>query len=1176
MFQGWAVIAVALAYLGLLFAIASYGDRIAQKRKFEVGRPVLYALTLGVYCTSWTFFGSVGLASKSGLDFLPVYIGPILMIGLGWPLVRRIVELSKRQNITSIADFIAARYGKSQAVAAIVAIIAVIGALPYIALQLKAVSTSLATMISGVEPAIAEAMPLPVIGDLALLVALAMATFSVLFGTRHIDATEHQDGLMLAIAAESVVKLVAFLLVGGFVTFVMFGGIDNLFAQASAREDIVQLFTRDFDGGRWITITLLSTVAILLLPRQFHVAVVENKHPSDIKRAAWLFPLYLIAINLFVVPIAVAGLLTFSPGTVDGDTFVLALPLSAGQSAITLVAFIGGLSAATAMVIVATIALSIMVCNDLVVPLILRKSEQTGDDPHEDMGKLLLNIRRTAIFAILILAYVYDWMVTGQVALASIGLLSFAAIAQLAPALFGGLIWRRATARGAIAGILTGFAVWTYTLLMPSFIRAGWMPADLLQSGPFGIALLRPEMLFNLEFDPLTHGVLWSLLANIAAYVSVSLLTRPQPIERLQAQVFVSAELPVAAPGFRLWRTAVSVGDLKKTVARYLGEERTERSFEQFASTRNVILRNDGEADVRLLRHAEHLLASAVGAASSRLVLALLLERHNLNRRGAIKLLDDASAAIQYNRDLLQSAIDHVRQGIAVFDRELRLICWNRQFRHLLEVPAELGRVGVPLQEIIRHIGEHGSAAGADVEAIISDRVEKIVMNIGHSDDAPVDGHTVLEVRSNAMPDGGVVVTFADITDRVEAAEALERANETLERRVQERTAELVEVNSALATAKAEADAANIGKTRFLAAASHDILQPLNAARLYATSLVERAGPGEERTLIENVDASLEAVEDILGVLLDISRLDAGALKPDISTFQLDEFFDALTRDFEPIAKERQLRLKVVSSSLAVRSDRRLLRRVLQNFLSNAIKYTDQGTVLIGVRRAGDTVRIEVHDTGPGIAETEREAIFEEFRRLDNKNGTAPGLGLGLSIVQRIGQVLGHDIQVDSRPGRGSVFAVEVPVAASPAIAIAPPRRRSTAATDLDGVVICCIDNEPNILKGMEALMSGWGCRVIGGIDADAAVAVLEKEGAVPDIVLADYHLDRDDGVAAVGRLRERFGPDLPAIMITADRSRALREKIADRDIRILNKPVKPAALRAMLARHRFARQAAE
>ncbi|RME96712.1 MAG: hybrid sensor histidine kinase/response regulator, partial [Alphaproteobacteria bacterium] len=534
---------------------------------------------------------------------------------------------------------------------------------------------------------------------------------------------------------------------------------------------------------------------------------------------------------------------------------------------------------------------SIMVSNDLVVPLLLRRGHLMMSD-REDMGKLLLNVRRSAIFAILILAYIFYRMISGTFALASIGLMSFAAIAQFAPAFFGGLVWRRATAGGAIAGILCGFAVWAYTLLLPSLINSGWMSPDILDYGPFGLTLLRPQMLFNLEFDPITHGVVWSMIFNLAAYVTVSLLRQPEPIERLQANMFIQDDLVrPQTSSFRLWRTSITVDELKRTVARYLGEERAERSFKEYAAGLNEDLSPHAEADVQLLRFTEHLLASAIGTASSRLVLSLLLRRKAVGVKSALKLLDDASEAIQYNRDLLQSALDQVRQGIGVFDKDMRLICWNRQFRTILNLPPELGRVGVPLDEIIRFNASRGDLGPGNVEDIVSEHIHKYVVTqetfqkrLGPGGYGPV-----IEVRTNAMPQGGIVTTYTDITERVEAAEALARANETLERRVRERTAELTMVNRELAKAKAKADEANLDKTRFLAAASHDILQPLNAARLYTTSLVERKKRGEDARLLRNVDASLEAVEDILNALLDISRLDTGAMKPEFSVFPVDE-----------------------------------------------------------------------------------------------------------------------------------------------------------------------------------------------------------------------------------------------------------------------------------------------
>ena len=367
MLQGWVVIAIALGYIGLLFVVASYGDRLRELGRGGKLRVLIYPLCLAIYCTSWTFFGSVGLASRSGFDFLTIYVGPILMIGLCYPLILRIVRLAKAQNITSIADFIAARYGKQQAVAATVALIAIVGTIPYIALQLKAVSASVGTIFTHVSGG--EVLGTSLIGDISLLVAVAMAAFAILFGTRHIDATEHQDGLMLAIATESLVKLAAFLAVGLFVMFWMFDGPAALFSQAMERADTAAVLTRQPTFSTIFAMTVLSFFAIMLLPRQFHVTVVENHQESEVRRAAWLFPIYLVLINLFVIPIALAGLLTFPPGKVDSDMFVLALPLSVDSSFFTIAAFVGGLSAATAMVIVESVALAIMVSNDLVVPL---------------------------------------------------------------------------------------------------------------------------------------------------------------------------------------------------------------------------------------------------------------------------------------------------------------------------------------------------------------------------------------------------------------------------------------------------------------------------------------------------------------------------------------------------------------------------------------------------------------------------------------------------------------------------------------------------------------------------------------------------------------------------------------------------------------------------------------
>lgn len=1176
MVQAWLVILAAVAYILSLFAIASYGDRKARRQSFSLrGRPLIYALSLSVYCTSWTFYGSVGNATRTGLEFLTIYIGPFLVFALGYPLVRRVVRIAKAERITSIADFIGARYGKSQSVAAVVTLIAAIGIVPYIALQLKAASQSLTTMIGPVTPFSGAIPGASFVTDITLIIAVGMAVFSWLFGTRHIDATEHQEGLMLAIATEAIVKLFAFLAAGLWVCYGLYDGPGDLTRAIVEAPEVREVFQQPINAANWMLMTLLSAFAVLMLPRQFHVTVTENNSEHELKKAAWLFPLYLVAINLFVVPIAAAGLLRFGQD-INPDTFVLALPMDQGQSWLALFVFVGGLSASTAMVIVATVSLAIMICNDIVVPLILRRhsEDEIIAGAGQDMSRLLLNTRRMAIGGILLLAYAFYQTVGDTAALASIGLLSFAAIAQFAPAFIGGLIWRRATARGAIAGMSVGFGFWLYTLLMPKFASSGLLSPEFLDLGPFGIEALKPQALLGLELDPFLHGNLWALISNVIIFVVVSLTRKPEPAEKLQANIFVPADLK-AAPSLRLSGTTVTAGDLMATIARYLGVERTQRSFDRFGRERGLEVSSDEVADAPLLRFSEQLLASAVGAASSRLILSLMLKRHDPSTKAAAKLLDDASAAIQYNRDLLQIALDQVRQGIGVFDRDLRLICWNRQFRLLLGLPPEYGQVGTALDSIIRYNADRGEFGHGPVEAIVADRLEKLVVIQDNFQEHLQSQGTVLEVRASPMPDGGIVMTYSDITERVLAEEALARANETLERRVRERTEELTHVNEQLVQATRVAEEANLGKTRFLAAAGHDILQPLNAARLYASVLVDRVKDGETGTLVRNVDAAIDSVEDIIGAVLDISRLDTGALKPEPTVFRLDDFLSGLHREFAPIARESGLDLVFVPCSLSIRSDRRLLRRLVQNLVSNALKYTQSGRVLVGCRRHDGLITIEVHDTGMGIPPTKLKQIFEEFHRLDEGAQAAKGLGLGLSIVDRIAQVLGHRVNVRSTVDKGSCFSVQVPVAAAIPHSV-PSAPAPAIAAQLDGMCVLAIDNEPDILEGMSLLLKTWNCDVITAKDDAVALSELAKLNKKPDVVLLDYHLDQGTGLDAIVRLRWKFGTDLPAILITADRSRAVRAEAAEKSVEVCPKPLKPAVLRAHLTRCRTGRYAAE
>ena len=649
------IAALSVAYLGVLFGIAFYADRRADAGRSLIANPYVYALSLGVYATSWTFYGSVGRAAANGIGFLPIYLGPTLVAVVFWLVLRKIVRISRANRITSIADFIASRYGKSAALAGIVTVIAVVGIVPYIALQLKAVSHSVALLAAEAPLARGSAYGAqPIFSDTAFYVALLLAVFAILFGARHLDAAERHEGLVAAIAFESVVKLVAFLAIGVFVTFGMYGGFADLFGRAADDPRLARLLTplEGPAGGwaSWAWLIVLSGFAILCLPRQFQVAVVENVNESHIATASWAFPLYMLAMNLFVLPIAFGGLLRFPDGTVDADTFVLALPLAEGQAWLALLVFLGGLSAATGMVIVETVALSTMVCNDLVMPLLLRlRALRPGAD--RDLSRMLLAIRRGAIVLVLLLGYGYFRFAGEAYALVAIGLISFAAVAQFAPAMLGALYWRHGTRAGALAGLLAGFAVWTYTLLLPSFARSGWLPQAFVDQGPWGVEWLRPLALFGLGgLDEITHAMIWSMVANCGAYVLVSLAGRPTPAEQAQAVRFVDVfRQESGAPG--AWRGTASVADLRGLLARFLGPERADALLAALATQRGGSV-DTLRADPTLVGFVETHLAGAIGSASARAAVASVAREEALGLDEVMNILDETSQAIAYSREL--------------------------------------------------------------------------------------------------------------------------------------------------------------------------------------------------------------------------------------------------------------------------------------------------------------------------------------------------------------------------------------------------------------------------------------------------------------------------------------------------------------------------------------------
>ncbi len=650
------VVGASFAYLLLLFAVASLGDRRAAQGRSLIGNAWVYALSMAVYCTAWTYFGSVGRAASAGIWFLPIYLGPTLAMVLAWLVVRKMLRIASSYRITSIADFIGSRYGKSPLLAGLVTLITVVGIIPYIALQLKAVSVGYAVMTTPLgQSAAAQGSWWH---DNTLYFALALAGFTVVFGARRLDTSERHEGMVAAIAFESLVKLLAFLAVGVFVTYGLFDGMADIFARAQAVPALAQMLLHPppFAYGQWFSLTLLAMLSVILLPRQFQVMVVENVNEQHLRRAAWVFPLYLLLINLFVLPVALGGLLLFGPGTMDPEAFILSLPLAHGQQALALLVFVGGLSAATGMVIVETIAVSSMVCNDLVMPLLLR-TRRFGARAAGDLTGVLLGIRRGAIFVVMLLGYSYFHLAGEAYALVSIGLISFAAVAQFAPSLFGGMYWRGGTRLGAMTGLLLGFALWTYTLMLPSIAKSGWWSTDFLQHGPWGMTWLKPEQLLGLTgLDNLTHSLFWSLTVNLAAYVGLSLWRGPSPAETSQALLFVEVFKRNRNREPVFWRGRARVQDLVALTARFLGAARAQALFADYARRVGVERIELIEPDAQLVRRVEIALAGAIGSASARVMVASVADEDALVLEDVLQILDEASQLRAHSIELEQKS----------------------------------------------------------------------------------------------------------------------------------------------------------------------------------------------------------------------------------------------------------------------------------------------------------------------------------------------------------------------------------------------------------------------------------------------------------------------------------------------------------------------------------------
>ena len=1273
---------IAIAYVSILFFIAFRGDKKTSSGFFARHRTVVYSLSLAVYCSSWTFFGAVGSAARSGWDFFAIYLGPILVFVLGYKIIQRIIIISKQYSITSISDFLSSRYGKSRSIAVLVTFIAVIGSLPYISLQLHAISMSFTTLTTPVNSAEYYRAVDSLWSDTAFYGALILALFSILFGTRHLNATEHHRGMINAIAFESIVKLIAILLVGLYATQLLFSQFnwDQIMRQPFELTSI-NTETSLFSLSDFTTKLLLSMSAIMLLPRQFQVTVVEADDHRQMGPARWLLPLYLLLISLAVVPIALAGLMLL-PGSANADFFVLYLPQQNSEFSLAMIAFVGGISAGTGMVIVASISLSTMVCNDVVMPFLIR-SKYIDIRQRPDLSQLILRIRRVTIVLLLLSSYGYFRLSGNNQQLANMGLLSFAAIIQFAPAMIAALYWQRANQRGVVMGLGLGFISWAYTLLMPNFVSPETLSATFSQ-----ISWLHPHHLFNIHFSSsLTHGVIWSLFLNTTAMIIGSLRYAPSMLDKIQASIFTHTYVEPEALGQSAnFAANATIANAKILCVSIIGHASTERLFDQYKQQRDGDLVDSDIVDKKLIEAIERAIAGVIGASSARHIITTQLLGEDVSAEDLFVMMDETSQALRFNQDILQASFENISQGISVVDKNLNLVAWNSRYQTMFDYPIELLKIGTPIEDLIHYNAERGDCGPGETRRLVERRLNHLRSSGAYSSERKRRG-SYIKINGNPIPGGGFVTSFTDITEQknielalrnsesrirlytdnlplmlcyigrdenvhfsnkaynqfigksrdeiqnvsvhalfdhiqfkdreghiqyalegnitefhcsrkndadqttyyqvnyipqfiktgevdgffavyqditqsVEASDLLKKTNEQLEDRVVERTRDLEGLNRQLKSLTKS-------KTRFLAAASHDLLQPINAARLFTNSLIDQPESQNQRdvNLLHKIDSSLVGADKLLRALLDISRLDTGTLNPEISHFAIAELMEDLSIELSPLAARKGLKINFKPCTATVSSDKTLLKSIIQNLVSNAIRYTSSGRILIGCRPKGRTLQIQVYDTGTGISEENLPYIFEEFHRIQNPaDNEKQGLGLGLAITKRLAEILEHPLNVQSKIGSGSQFSITLPRYFG-AVHSIPKSKPWHPAGNLSGMTVLYLENSVDSLDAMAALLNNWGCEVVKCTTFDQAEKTIRQQGHSIDMILADYRLDgQQTGLDFLNIARE-FDNHFTGVLVTAEQDLDIKKATLENGHIFLAKPVEPAALRGILTR---------
>ncbi|RZF77199.1 sensor histidine kinase [Pseudoalteromonas sp. CO325X] len=1135
-----ALIFVSLVYISLLFWLANWGDKTTPWAKYISHHPFVYALSLGIYCTSWTYYGSVGTAASSGWSYLPILLGPALLFIFCQGFLRKLVLVSKKQNITTIADFISARYGKRQLSAILVTFIALMATIPYIALQLKALSSSFLLLPGGAQ----------VSGTiLALSGALIMAVFAIFFGTRKVDVTEYRSGLMLAVAFESLIKLLALIFVAGLAVYTLY----SLPGSVSLDAIWQHWQSSDMLSFGFIGQTLMAAAAIICLPRQFHVTVVDNQDIRHLKTARWAFPLYLLLIGAMILPIASAAIMPQIGHGHSADSFVLAFPLSTGHWLLTTFVFIGGLSAATAMIVVATLTLSTMVSNDVVLPLILKRKFRRNQINRSYRARILL-VRRFTIAAILLLSYLYQQVFGHGETLASMGLVAFSLVTQLLPAIVGGLYWRRGHAYGVYAGLTAGVICWMLFLMLPIMNTPTVLDSTAQQ-------------------ELITQGTLIALFANICCYISFSLGAQERLIDRIQAAAFVNPKEQINFAKRLNKHVNATVYDFKVLLQTFLGAQRSSQVLSHYQAN-DELNDNNAQPSNEFIAYCERALTGVLGASSAQALIQTVASGKQLAFEEVVNFFDETTQALRFNQNLLFTSLENLSHGISVVDKDLNLVAWNKRYAEMFNYPEGFLQQGQPIEEVIRYNAQRGECGPGEIEHHVEKRVRHLRNGSSHHFIRHRRSGQVYEMIGNPLPDGGFVTSFSDITAHMATQNALEEVNMDLENRIEARTQEIRAINQdlkaqmasreqteqALKAAKQEAERANDSKTRFLALASHDILQPLNAARLYLAAIDEQTLTPHNASSLDKLGDSLDSTVHLMSALLDIAKLDQGAMTPSPKHFHIDDILAPLVNEYAILCADKGLEITLRSRNDVVHSDITYLRRILQNLLSNAVKYTERGKVLIACRRRKHHLSIEVWDTGLGIGEREQQKIFDDFYRVES--GDNKGVGLGLGVVKRMVDLLSHRLTMRSTLGQGSCFKVEVPY--GNAQRISSPTEQHTGARAQAHYDVLVVDDEAENITAMTHLLHKWGANSHGCSSGEQALEWVQNGGAI-DVILMDYQLGHDeDGLSLIEKIRALRGP-IPAILITAVRDDEVKQKAKEAGVHYLSKPVKPAKLKALL-----------